>query len=147
MHAIVQRLRPAELELLGLEDSLRETAALWAARNPGIDLKLNLAGNLEALGDGVNITVYRLVSESLTNIARHAGASQTVIDLACDDGAALRLSIRDNGHGNLSDAGPGGGFGLIGMRERVQALGGTFSIIGKPGDGTEVRAMIPLDQR
>jgi two-component system sensor histidine kinase UhpB len=146
MHAIVQRLRPAEFDMLGLEDTLRETVAAWAARNPGIDLKLNLAGNLDKLGDAVNLTVYRLVSEGLTNIARHADASQTVIDLARDDGDALRLSIRDNGHGNVSDAVPGGGFGLIGMRERVQALGGSFSIIGKPGNGTEVRAVIPLDQ-
>jgi two-component system sensor histidine kinase UhpB len=147
MHAIVQRLRSAELDMLGLEDTLRETVALWSARNPGIDLKLNLAGNLANLGDAVNLTVYRLVSEGLTNIARHAEASQTVIDLARDDGDELRLSIRDNGHGNVSDAVPGGGFGLIGMRERVQALGGSFSIIGKPGNGTELCAVIPLNQR
>ena len=147
MHAIVQRLRPAELDILGLEDTLRETVAAWAARNPGIDLKLNLAGNLDKLGDAVNLTVYRLVSECLTNIVRHAEALQTVIELARDDGNALRLSIRDNGHGNMSDAAPGGGFGLVGMRERVQALGGSFSIIGKPGIGTEVCAVIPLGQR
>ena len=70
-----------------------------------------------------------------------------LLDLARDDGDVLLLSIRDNGHGNVSDVVPGGGFGIIGMRERVQALGGSFSIIGKPGDGTEVRAVIPLDQR
>jgi two-component system, NarL family, sensor histidine kinase UhpB len=146
MHAIVRRLRPAELDMSRLEDTIRETAALWAARNPGIDLKLNLAGDLQGLGDAVNLTVYRLVSEGLTNIARHADASQTVIDLAHDDGHQLRLSIRDNGHGNVPDAVPGGGFGLIGMRERVQALGGSFAIDGKPGNGTVVRAVIPLDQ-
>ena len=104
MRAIVQRLRPAELDTLGLEDTLRETAALWAARNPGIDLTVNLTGNLDKLGDAVNLTVYRLVSEGLTNIERHADASQAIVDLAHDDGDVLRLSIRDNGHGNVSDA-------------------------------------------
>lgn len=147
MHAIVQRLRPAELEMLGLEDTLRETIAAWTARNPGMDLKLNLTGDLDKLGDAVNHTIYRLVSEGLTNIARHADASQTVIDLACNNGDVLRLSIRDNGRGNVSEAVPGSGFGLIGMRERVQALGGSFSITGKPGNGTELCAVIPLDQR
>ena len=87
------------------------------------------------------------MSEGLTNIERHADASQALIDLAHDDGDVLRLSIRDNGRGNMSDARSGGGFGLIGMRERVQALGGSFSIIGKPGNGTELCAVIPLDQR
>lgn len=147
MRAIVQRLRPAELDTLGLEDTLRETAALWAARNPGIDLTVNLTGNMDKLGDAVNLTVYRLVSEGLTNIERHADASQAIVDLAHDDGEVLRLSIRDNGHGNVSDAISGGGFGLIGMRERVQALRGSFSIIGKPGSGTELCAVIPLDPR
>jgi two-component system sensor histidine kinase UhpB len=147
MHAIVRRLRPAELDMLGLEDTLKEAVAACAARHPGIELTLNLAGNLDKLGDAINLTVYRLVSECLTNIVRHADALQTVIELARDDDDALRLSIRDNGHGNMSDAVPTGGFGLVGMRERVQALGGSFSIIGKPGIGTEVRAVIPLDHR
>ena len=147
MHAIVRRLRPAELDTLGLRDAVRETVAAWAARHPGIDLKLNLAGNLEELGDAVDLTVYRLVSECLTNIARHADALQIVIELARDDDDALRLSIRDDGHGDVSGSVSAGGFGLVGMRERVEALGGSFSIMGKPGRGTEVCAVIPLDQR
>ena len=147
MHAIVRRLRPAELDMLGLEDTLKETVGAWMARNLGIELRLEMDDDLDSLGEAVNITVYRLVHEGLTNIVRHANASKAVIELKRDDNNALRLSIRDNGHGNVSMTAATGGFGLIGMRERVQALGGSLTVEGKPGMGTELTAVIPLNHR
>ena len=147
MHNIVRRLRPAELDILGLTETLRETVSGWAARYPGIAFDLKLGGDFENLGEAANITIYRLVQEALTNIARHANASRVEVALTRDASDTLTLSIRDNGHGNVSMEMSGGGFGLLGMRERVQALNGEFSVSGKPGQGTEVRAVLPMTQK
>ena len=144
MHDIVRRLRPTELDILGLRETLKETVAGWAARYPAVDYQLALDEHLEGLSEAVNITIYRLVQEGLTNIARHAGATRVWITVGRQADAALTLSIRDDGHGNVSMAMSAGGFGLLGMRERVQALQGEFSVTGKPNAGTELRAVIPL---
>jgi two-component system, NarL family, sensor histidine kinase UhpB len=144
MHSIVRRLRPAELGILGLAETLRSTLGAWAARNPRIDFELALEGELDSLGEAVNIAVYRVVHEALTNIVRHAEATRAWLRLARTDDGSLLLSIRDNGHGHVSLATSAVGLGLIGMRERVEALGGTLSVEGRPGTGTELRAVIPL---
>src|SRR5205823_13821132 len=70
VHAIVRRLRPTRLDTLGLEDALKETVASWAARNPGIECKLEIAGDLRDLGQAANVTIYRLVKEGHTNEVR-----------------------------------------------------------------------------
>jgi signal transduction histidine kinase len=143
MHAIVRRLRPGRLDALGLEDALKETVASWAARNPRIEWSLDISGDLGDLGEAARLTIYRLVQEALTNVVRHADASRTIVALRRDD-HSVRLSVRDNGHGNMAAPSSDSGFGLVGMRERVLALGGSFVIDGISGVGTEVRAVIPI---
>lgn len=147
MHAIVQRLRPAELDVLGLADTLRGSIGAWAAHNPGIEFELDLDGDLYGLPEAVNTAVYRLVHEALTNVARHADASRVAVRVARVNERSLRLSVDDNGHGHVSIETSAVGLGLIGMRERVDALGGTFSVEGRPGIGTHLRALIPLPAR
>jgi len=147
MHAIVERLRPAELDDLGLADSLRVSVGAWAAHNPGIDLQLDLAGDLSGLDDAVNTAVYRLVHEALTNVTRHADASRVSVRVARVNDHSLTLSIDDNGHGRVSTESSAVGLGLIGMRERIDALGGAFSVEGRPGIGTQLHASIPLSGR
>jgi PAS domain S-box-containing protein len=144
MHAIVRRLRPAELDVLGLRETLKETAAAWAARNSDIEFTLELTGDLDQLGEAANITVYRLVHEALTNVVRHADASRARVRVTRENDHSLLVSIEDNGHGQVSMATSSIGLGLIGMRERVEALGGSFAIEGRPGSGTELRAVIPI---
>ena len=144
MHAIVRRLRPTELDVLGLSETLKETVAAWAARNPDIEFTLDLTGDLDRLGEAVNITVYRLVHEALTNIVRHAEASRTAVRVTREIGHSLLVSIHDNGHGHVSMATSAVGLGLIGMRERVESVGGVFAVEGRPGSGTELRAEIPV---
>jgi hypothetical protein len=144
MHAIVRRLRPTELDVLGLSETLRETVAAWSARNPDIEFTLDLTGDLDQLGEAVNITVYRLIHEALTNIVRHAEASLTAVRVTRENAHSLRVSIRDNGHGHVSMATSAVGLGLIGMRERVESVGGAFAVEGRPGSGTELRAEIPV---
>ena len=144
MHAIVRRLRPTELDVLGLSETLKEAVAAWGVRNPDIEFTLELTGDLDRLGEAVNITVYRLIHEALTNIVRHADASRTAVRVMRENGHSLLVSIRDNGHGHVSMATSAVGLGLIGMRERVESVGGTFSVEGRPGSGTELHAEIPV---
>jgi signal transduction histidine kinase len=92
------------------------------------------------------VVYFRIVQESLTNIARHAEATQVDIQLDCR-GHALRLEVRDNGRGfTVSARGNRKTFGLLGMRERSLALGGTLDINSTPGLGTVVVVLIPLNE-
>ena len=85
-------------------------------------------------------TAYYVVSETLTNAAKHAEASRARVDVDVGDGM-LRLSVDDDGRGG---ADPNQGSGLVGLRDRVEALGGSISVQSPPGEGTSVRVELPL---
>jgi len=144
VHGIIRRLRPSALDNLGLTEALEEWTAAWRERYPDIEVQLELSGNLDDLGETVNITVYRIVQECLTNVVRHAAATRAHIHVSRGrDG--LEVTVRDNGKGlgerNESEAAR---FGLLGMRERVEGLSGRFDIDTRPGEGLCVRAWIPV---
>ena len=169
-HGIIRRLRPSGLDHLGLPETLRDAVATWSLRHPEVSWSLVLSGELESLGEELNITVYRVVQETLTNVVRHAGATRAEIavsresvtpasdaagpagdaaepagDAAEPAGDAVVVRVQDDGRGlGSGDTRERARLGLIGMRERVQALGGTFEISGAPGEGVTVRAVIPL---
>jgi signal transduction histidine kinase len=90
----------------------------------------------------VEVAVYYVVSDALTNAAKHAQASVVHGELDVTD-AVVRLSVRDDGVGG---ADPGGGSGLLGLRDRVDALGGTIEIASPPGQGTSLLVCIPIDR-
>ena len=136
---LMQRLRPVALDELGLADALRHLTGEWGRRNAGVKCALDLRGELGGLSEQVNITLYRVVQECLTNVTRHAGASAVDIALQREDGE-LRLSVRDDGVGI---ARAGAGFGLAGLRERVAALEGRLDVLPASPRGVEVRARIP----
>ena len=92
------------------------------------------------LPDGVEVAAYYVASEALTNAAKHADASRVEIDLDLED-ANLRLSIRDDGVGG---ADPGRGSGLIGLKDRVEALAGTIEVESPQGRGTRLQVAIPV---
>jgi len=148
VHGIIRQLRPPALDHLGLSATLKETVAAWRARHEDIACELRLEGELEGLGETVNITIYRIVQECLTNVIRHAAATRADIVVARESlagrGDVVRVMVRDNGKGiaqrSESEATR---FGLMGMRERVQALDGVFQIDNRPGEGVTVTAMIP----
>ncbi len=146
VHSMMQRLRPSALDDVGLVETLKEEAHAWQARQPDTRYRLNIADNLDSLGEIVNITLYRIVQECLTNIAKHAKATEVVIQLGIvDDGRAqkVRLEVQDNGVGMKSQS-LGGGFGLIGMRERVETLNGNFELSADPGAGVNIKVTLPL---
>jgi two-component system, NarL family, sensor histidine kinase UhpB len=98
----------------------------------------------------VAIACFRIVQEALTNVVRHARAKHAWIELSQSD-RLLELEVRDDGEGfdvprTLERAASGGNLGLIGMRERVQILGGRLEINSQPGQGTRIRVQLPLRQ-
>lgn len=145
VHNLMERLRPSALDHLGLADTLREEIRNWQARCPDIHYQLNLDGELEQLGEQLNISLYRIIQESLTNIAKYAQARRVAVNVrltgAKGDGVVM-LEVIDDGIG-MDPAAAGRGLGLIGMRERVEALGGKFSFESAPGAGLRLRASLP----
>jgi two-component system sensor histidine kinase UhpB len=138
---MLQRLRPGALEGMGLQPALRELVADFGMRNPETACTLEVDAGLGAMQGELGITVYRVVQECLTNAARHADARCIDIALAAADGD-LVLTVRDDGRG-FDESRAHGGFGLLGMRERVKALGGSCSIDSGSGRGTTVRVLLP----
>lgn len=142
VRAIINGLRPAVLDL-GLHAAV-EWQAREFERRSGIACELQI-DHEEFLLDEVCVTaLFRIVQESLTNIIRHAQASQVRIGLQRSDGV-LFLQIADDGVGYVADCHqPGDGFGLVGIKERTHALGGSFSIASKPGEGMAIMLSIPI---
>jgi PAS domain S-box-containing protein len=147
LRGLISELRPAALDELGLEASVRDLAERTRAV---FGLEVEIVVDLPAQGEGsqrlateVETAAYRIVQESLSNAARHAGASRVVVELARRNGA-LEVSVRDDGGGFDPSGTTGAGFGLRGMRERVDLLDGSIEIATGPGRGTRVSAALPL---
>lgn len=144
MHNIIRHLRPGSLDNLGLSEALKDAVADWQLQNPKVSFSLSLEGKLELLGESLNINLYRIVQESVTNALRHAQASSIDISLARHENGNLTLSIKDNGIGmNMCNVDQNRHFGLLGMRERTQALYGNFNIDSLPGSGCSISVTIP----
>jgi signal transduction histidine kinase len=120
------------------EGGLSPAVEALALRSP-IPVKLNVRCE-RRLPDGIEVAAYFVVSEALTNAAKHADASRVRIDLHVE-GETLFLSVVDDGVGG---ADPNGGSGLIGLKDRVEALGGTIDVASPLGSGTRLDVEIPL---
>ncbi len=145
VHSMMRQLRPSVLDNLGLEEALKEEIDSWSKRNPEIDCFYNFKGDLSSLEEHSNISIYRIVQECLTNITKYASATEVNIKLK-NDTENLHLFISDNGKGmdkKLSDNSHHMGLGLIGMRERLQALNGFFSYETSTGNGFQILIHIP----
>ncbi len=140
---LIRQLRPVGFDNLGLLAALEHCVEEWRSRLPAISIEMSTAGNLESLDETCALVVFRLVQEALTNVARHSEATQAQILIErTDDGRGVQVVIVDNGRG--ADLGvPRTGLGLIGMRERVAALGGSITLTSGIGDGFKVMASIP----
>ncbi len=138
---ISTELRPRMLDDLGFDEALAWQVGEFTRRCQ-IPVDVALPGIGHVHDDALTTALYRIVQESLTNIARHAGASHVRIELFERDGA-LVLRIRDNGAG-IDLARVGSGVGVLSMRERAAALGGSFRIARRAGGGTEIEVEIPL---
>jgi len=145
LRGLIGDLRPAALDELGLEASVRDLAQR-TERVYGIAVAVD-GGPLGRPPSEVETAAYRIVQECLSNAARHAGASRIAVELAAQapgtGAAALRVRVRDDGRG-FDAAGESAGYGLRSMRERVELLDGELVVRSAPG-GTEIVATLPLD--
>lgn len=148
IHRISEDLRPSELDALGLVPAIRSLCREFQ-RKTRLSLRFQCEPSARRLSDAIELTVYRIIQEALTNIERHAGATRADVSLTWD-GHELRLLIEDNGRGVAPAPerpvnGRKTGMGLLNMRERTAFLGGTFSIQSTEGLGTVITVRIPLD--
>jgi two-component system NarL family sensor kinase len=141
---LVHGLRPSALDDLGLIGSLRQQSASLTPRSNGSDIavEVDTSGGLPPLPAAVEVAAYRIITEAMTNAARHSGATKIGVKLALTDSQGLHIEVRDDGAG----LGPGWrpGFGLISMRERAAELGGSCRAGPDPGCGGLVVAELPL---
>lgn len=141
-HQILNRLRPETIDKLGLKDALGDLVSSWGPKLHGAECSINIAGDLKALPETLAITVYRVVQESLTNIARYANAKKVSIGVF-EEADTLVLMIEDDGVGFDQDE-VERGFGLQGMRERIEGLSGEFELDSAVGMGTRIVVRLPV---
>jgi two-component system sensor histidine kinase UhpB len=146
---MIRRLRPIGLDEFGLPSALEHCVESWRERLPQASFTLTVEGDFTNLADVLNITLYRLVQEGLTNVSKFARTSRVEIYLVrtADDARATRdeivVTMTDDGPG-IDLTKPRAGLGLIGMRERVEAIGGEFHIASQPGSGFLFCARVPV---
>jgi PAS domain S-box-containing protein len=144
VHALMQQLRPSGLDELGLVEALRDLTSTWQARHKKTRCIFRATSELHHLGETINIHLYRIVQECLTNIAKYAQASYVSIQLSVDSiKEILILCVQDNGQG-MNIIQHKRGLGLIGMRERAKALEGNLQLESAPGDGVKITLTIPI---
>jgi signal transduction histidine kinase len=144
VHRFARELRPAMLDDLGLVAALRSHIQSFVDRTK-LQIAFEAGPVVEQLGDDERMTIYRVVQEALTNIARHAEATQAAVTIRqtrvavrleiTDDGKAFSLAQKDDSQQRL---------GLLGMQERVRLVNGTFHIDSREGKGTTIRVDLPL---
>jgi signal transduction histidine kinase len=144
---LIAELRPSALDELGVEPAIEALVARTSAVS-GLDVAARIeiapprGGPSSRLDPELESTVYRLVQEALTNAVKHAGAEHAWVEITGDD-TELAVAVRDDGSG-FETTRPSAGFGLIGMRERVELVGGRLAIESTPSGGTRVSATLPL---
>ena len=139
---LLRRLRPAELDELGLVAALRALCEACDERG-GVCCVFRHDGALEGLGEAVDTAVYRVAQEALANVVRHAHATRVTVELAAERGL-LTLCVRDDGCG-FDTRHATHGLGLLGATERGAALGGQLQVVSAPGAGTRIRMTLPRE--
>ena len=143
---MIGRLRPVGLDELGLVAAIEHCVDEWRQRLPGTRFTLSAGGTFDDLSEPLTLTVYRLIQEGLTNISKHAHATEARVALerirVTGAGGELRLSVADDGCG-MELSSHHSRFGLSGMRERVEMSGGTFELASAPGGGLRFSVRLP----
>jgi two-component system, NarL family, sensor histidine kinase UhpB len=144
---VLERLRPVGLAELGLRQALGALLRLWGESHPGVVVEAAISPDLGETGETVELTIYRIIQEALTNVFRHANATHVNITVEPAEAETTsgprngaRVRVSDNGGGLKPDHRLG--LGLTGMRERILALGGSLTLASAEG-GVTVEAVIP----
>ncbi len=157
LRALITDLRPAALDELGAQAAVEALAERATRHGIEVDVGIDLAYE-HARGQGregeealsrhtpeLETAIYRIVQEALTNATKHGGARRAVVEIH-EDGETVHVLVRDDGAG-FDPSAETSGFGVLGMRERVELLDGTLEIDSSPGAGTTVRAALPVRRR
>jgi PAS domain S-box-containing protein len=146
VHEFAQRLRPPQLDDLGLIVALRSFVTEFAKRT-GLHVRLKLCREVDTLGSARRTVLYRVAQEALINIGKHAEATSAVITMTRNPGA-VSMVISDNGRSfdveQALNLRKNKRLGLVGMRERVEMVGGTFAVESVVGRGTSIQVQIPF---
>jgi signal transduction histidine kinase len=143
LRSMIAELRPPALDELGLAPALTSLAQRTSTTT-GLEVRTDVdLGGEPRLTPEVETTVYRIVQEALTNVAKHANAATVELSVRFAEHAVL-IAVSDDGVGFDPAGEPDGGFGLTGMRERVDLAGGELSVLPGSRAGTVVRARLPL---
>ncbi len=147
LRRLIADLRPSHLDDLGLPAALR-----WYSKEVnqrfGLEVQVEIAGEQQPLSPPVKIALFRIAQEALTNVVKHSGATAASVRLAFDQ-LEVRLQIEDNGRGfELSTNGNKGrpAWGMLGMRERAELLGGQFQAASVVGQGTQIAVILPYQR-
>jgi signal transduction histidine kinase len=144
---MIRKLRPIGLDELGLPSAVEHCVEGWRERLPDASFKLTMGGDFDGFSDALNITLYRLVQEALTNISKFAREASVEIYLVrapadSERGGEIVVTVADDGPG-VDLLKPRLGLGLVGMRERIEALGGEFHVASEPARGFLICARVP----
>lgn len=144
MHNIIRQLRPAALDNMGLVETLRDMIAGYQAQHPQLQITLQVEGNIPSMGESVNINLYRIVQEAINNAVKHAKANAIHVRLGLSADQLL-LTIADDGVGMPNtEVDQTQHFGLLGVRERVQALRGQFNIEQNSASATQTGTALSI---
>ena len=143
MHNIIRQLRPGSLDNLGLSETIKDEMNKWQSQHQALKVNLIIKGNIDLLGEVININVYRIIQEAMNNVVKHAKASTIKISLLKTKDT-LKIECIDNGKGfDLTILKKTKQFGLMGIKERAQALSGKFDIESNEKKGTHLTIVIP----
>lgn len=141
VRSMMHQLHPLVLTELGLKATLEDLINHWAIRQPTLKINLDCTNEADKLDTKIAIQLFRVVQECLTNTVRHAEATHANISVAIDQ-HSLQLTVSDNGQGCINSEKTG--FGLLGMKERINSLGGELMLQSQPQQGMTILASIPL---
>ncbi len=146
VHRFARELRPAMLDDLGLIPALQTFLKAFTQKT-GIGVSLNASNEIEQVKGPKRTALYRVAQEALANVSRHSRATQAEVILQRVPGGVL-MQIKDNGKSfdfeSVRHDNHGKRLGLIGMQERIEMVGGKFSVVSAPGQGTTIQAQVPL---
>lgn len=153
IRAMLRRLRPQGLDELGLDQALHDLVETWRSRQRQTEWAIETSGLMDKLDDTLRVTIYRIVQECLTNVARHAGARRASVRVAvapvhggtgkpAGAGQVVDIRVEDDGKGMRSET--SFGLGLMGIEERVQTLGGAMALSQRHLGGLSVRVCVPI---
>jgi two-component system sensor histidine kinase UhpB len=145
MHRMIPRLRPMQLDEMGLVEAVRDLVSVVQLQHPAIRIDLQFEETIPHLAEVLEISVYRIIQEALTNVIRHAGASQVRVVLNIQQ-EQLRVTVSDNGIGEPGALARAGHYGVRGMQERAESLGGSICFQTAAQGGLVVDVTIPIQR-